>query len=168
MTNIAAPQKWFPIMAFSSYDGRSEADACRADGSPFMVVAVPWAMIALHEKQAQSNHGQSLQHLVDRGGLAPSEAMAILENRRWYPMPNPEAHRQLYNRVCNWEHGREDAAQRVIEAARAWWREEWGCEKNPEELSARRVDQGFPSISNEEVELMRALAAYDDAVQKDR
>jgi len=52
----------------------------------------------------------------------------------------------------------QDAAQRVIEAAYAWWREEWGCEKDPEELNARRIDQGFPPISNEEVELMRALA----------
>jgi len=44
---------------------------------------IPWAMIAPHEAQAQSNHGQSLERLASRGGLAAAEALDIIEGRRW-------------------------------------------------------------------------------------
>lgn len=44
---------------------------------------IPFAMIAPHEAQAQRNHGQSLERLAQRGGLAPSEALDIIEGRRW-------------------------------------------------------------------------------------
>jgi len=41
---------------------------------------------ALNEEQAQINHGQSLAMLASRGGLAPCEAVAIIEHRRWQKM----------------------------------------------------------------------------------
>ncbi len=44
---------------------------------------IPFAMVAPHEEQAQRNHGQSLNRLAERGGLAASEAIAILEGRKW-------------------------------------------------------------------------------------
>lgn len=44
------------------------------DGGP----CVPWDLIAPHEKQAQKNHGQSLDRLAERGGITPGEALAIL------------------------------------------------------------------------------------------
>lgn len=42
---------------------------------------VPFEFIAQHEKQAQRNHGQSLERLAQRGGLAASEALDIVEGR---------------------------------------------------------------------------------------
>lgn len=39
----------------------------------------PWEMIAPHAKQAMTNHGQTLERLAERGGLAPIEALAIIE-----------------------------------------------------------------------------------------
>lgn len=42
---------------------------------------IPFAMIAPHEAQAKRNHGQSLNRLADRGGLAVPEALDILEGR---------------------------------------------------------------------------------------
>ncbi len=47
---------------------------------------IPWQLVQPHEAQAQTNHGQSLSRLAERGGLAPSEAVAVLEDRQWQPM----------------------------------------------------------------------------------
>lgn len=44
---------------------------------------IPWDFIAPHEEQAQSNHSQSLERLASRGGLGASEAIDIIEGRRW-------------------------------------------------------------------------------------
>jgi hypothetical protein len=52
---------------------------------------VPWEIIESHEKQAQKNHYQSLDRLRERHGLAPSEMLAILEDRPWWSMSEPEA-----------------------------------------------------------------------------
>lgn len=45
--------------------------------------SIPWAMIAPHEAQAQANHSQTLERLAERGGLCPSEAVAVLQGREW-------------------------------------------------------------------------------------
>lgn len=69
---------------------------------------IPWAMIAPHEEQAQSNHGQSLARLASRGGLGASEAIDILEGRRWGSAKAcVENERYLINLVRAWR-----AAQR--------------------------------------------------------
>lgn len=47
---------------------------------------VPWNVICQHEKQAMSNHGQSLKRLAERGGLDYSEILAILEDRPYKKM----------------------------------------------------------------------------------
>lgn len=44
---------------------------------------VPWAAVEEHAEQANRNHGQTVQRLAERGGLAPSELLAVLEDRRW-------------------------------------------------------------------------------------
>lgn len=46
---------------------------------------------ALNEEWAQNNHGQSLAKLQDRGGLAPGEALAIIERRKFRVMDAEEA-----------------------------------------------------------------------------
>lgn len=64
---------------------------------------IPWAMIAPHEAQALKNHGgQSLARLAERGGLAPCEALAVLEDRRWYSMDFAVAFDDLEQRVSAW------------------------------------------------------------------
>lgn len=44
---------------------------------------LPWEAIALHEAQAQKNHGQTLKRLAERGGLNFSEACSVMEDRPW-------------------------------------------------------------------------------------
>ena len=44
---------------------------------------VPWSLLAPHERQAISNHSQSLERLAQRGGLSPCEALAVIEGRSW-------------------------------------------------------------------------------------
>jgi hypothetical protein len=55
------------------------------------IAAIPWEIIAKHEKQAFENHSQSLERLRERGGLSACEAVAILEDRRWHPMKEEAA-----------------------------------------------------------------------------
>jgi len=43
--------------------------------------SMPMAM--LNEKQAQKNHGQSLERLAERGGICPSEALSIMDGLHW-------------------------------------------------------------------------------------
>lgn len=56
---------------------------------------IPWSMIEPHEDQAQKNHYQTLERLAQRGGLAPCEAVAILEDRPWHKMDSANAQAQL-------------------------------------------------------------------------
>lgn len=74
---------------------------------------IPFAMIAPHEVQAQRNHGQSLERLAQRGGLAACEAIDIIEGRRWGSAKScVENERYLINKVRAWR-----AAQATGEAA---------------------------------------------------
>lgn len=64
---------------------------------------IPWAMIAPHEAQAQSNHSQSLERLAQRGGLGASEAIDIIEGRSWgSAKPCVENEIYLINKVREW------------------------------------------------------------------
>jgi len=47
-------------------------------------------MDLLNEEYAQSNHGQSLDKLANRGGLDLQEALAIIEHRKWMPQETKE------------------------------------------------------------------------------
>ncbi|MDW3682976.1 hypothetical protein RA280_14705 [Cupriavidus sp. CV2] len=74
---------------------------------------IPFAMIAPHEAQAQRNHGQSMERLAQRGGLAACEAIDIIEGRRWgSAKPCIENERYLINKVRAWR-----AAKATGEAA---------------------------------------------------
>lgn len=65
--------------------------------------SIPWWIIAPHEKQAIKNHGgQTLERLAERGGLSPSEALAVLEDR---PFPwgtwGDNRKKEDYDRFCS-------------------------------------------------------------------
>lgn len=57
--------------------------------------AVPWDVVAAHEKQAWHNHSQSLKRLADRGGLGWSELELVLLDQAWdglaFSLPRDEA-----------------------------------------------------------------------------
>lgn len=64
---------------------------------------IPFAMIAPHEAQALSNHGQTLERLAQRGGLAACEAIDILEHRPWASAaPVVENEHYLIHKVRLW------------------------------------------------------------------
>lgn len=42
---------------------------------------IPWSFIAPYEAQVQRNHGQTLEHLAERGGLDPSEIRCAVEGK---------------------------------------------------------------------------------------
>jgi hypothetical protein len=45
--------------------------------------SIPWEVIEPHERQAQSNHDQTLRRLAERGGLSPAEAWFVLNDMSW-------------------------------------------------------------------------------------
>ncbi|OFQ51993.1 hypothetical protein [Achromobacter xylosoxidans] len=74
---------------------------------------IPFAMIEPHEAQAKRNHGQSLNRLADRGGLAVPEALDILEGRPWASAKNClNNERYLIHLVREWR-----ATQREADAS---------------------------------------------------
>jgi len=54
----------------------------KRDGKIF-VESVPWDFVAPHEQQAQTNHGQTLEHLADRRGLDALELLLVVTGRPW-------------------------------------------------------------------------------------
>jgi len=61
---------------------------------------VPLWIVQQHETQAMRHHGgQSLAELARRGGLAPCELVAVLDDRPWRPMSVPEAVAALHDHV---------------------------------------------------------------------
>lgn len=94
----------FPIMDLGNANVRHQVAELRAAGVPFVVVAVPWAMLARHGRQAEVNHHQTLERLAERGGLGAQETVAILENRAYdlRRLTLAEAHRRLHELVLAW------------------------------------------------------------------
>lgn len=76
---------------------------------------IPFAMLVPHEKQALQNHGQTLNRLAERGGLDHSEAIDILEGRKWNTTKHClENEHYLINKVREWR-----AIQRAAEIGKA-------------------------------------------------
>lgn len=50
---------------------------------PTLPSGVPWEFVAQFEKQAQSNHSQTLNRLAERGGLSWMELADVVEGKRW-------------------------------------------------------------------------------------
>lgn len=71
------------------------------DHGQFLRVSVPWGMVAPHERQARTNHGgQSLERLNERGGLDPTELVAVLEDRPWVHLTPVQAEAALEKQVA--------------------------------------------------------------------
>lgn len=68
----------YPIL-FGQTDEFQEARRTR---TPYPC-SVPWELVAEHEAQAQSTHGQSLSRLAERGGLSPMELWCVVHDKNW-------------------------------------------------------------------------------------
>ena len=56
---------------------------------------VRWEWLLDHREQAVCNHSQTLSQLASRGGLSPSEMVAVWEDRPWKEMSLYDAVRRL-------------------------------------------------------------------------
>lgn len=65
----------FPILQSFSEKYRKAIAAARIPTS------VPWELVAPHEARARRNHNQTLARLAERGGLAPSELLSLLQDK---------------------------------------------------------------------------------------
>jgi hypothetical protein len=83
------------------YAGRERERFLRDVGR--VLESVPWALLAPHEKQAHTNHGQTLERLAERGGLGIHEMVAIIEGLRYRAvdhLSNAEALERLEKHVA--------------------------------------------------------------------
>lgn len=90
----------FPIM-LPGYGSDTKELLGRVSGPIY--TRVPWAMLAPHETQARNNHSQTLKRLAERGGLAPCEAVAVLEDREHRRMTDSAAYARLAEHVAAWQ-----------------------------------------------------------------
>ncbi len=86
--------KMFPLL-FAGYRVAEQIKSAQGQGAAIMIIALPWNMLANHEKQALINHGQTLDRLAQRGGLSPCEALAILSDRPWRRRLERDVHESL-------------------------------------------------------------------------
>lgn len=102
-------ERLFPIMP--ALQDLRDLSAIRRAGCEAIVIGIPWDLIAPHERQAQSNHGQSLERLAERGGLAAVEAVNIMTGARWGTrIPAAEANTRLAEMVRLWRAKRVEQA----------------------------------------------------------
>ena len=96
-------ERMFPIMV-TTYRENNEITFARKIDSPFVVVCLPWAMIAPHERQALCNHDQTLKRLAERGGLDCTEALAVLDDKPYplYAVNNGSDNARLAGMVLDW------------------------------------------------------------------
>jgi hypothetical protein len=92
--------KMFPLLF--GYRIKEEIESVINAGGTSIVIALPWSMIEPHERQAIKNHSQTLARLAERGGLAPCEACAILDDREYRDMAPPVAHARLKELFSKW------------------------------------------------------------------
>ena len=64
---------------------------------------IPWEAIAPHEKQAMSNHSQTIKRLAERGGLDWVEALAVMEDRKWVRLDSEFARKKVLSIVSEQE-----------------------------------------------------------------
>lgn len=64
---------------------------------------IPFDFIVQYKLQAKINHGQTIQRLAERGGLHSTEAIAIIESRKWVNMPEEIAEQQVKDAITKWK-----------------------------------------------------------------
>lgn len=80
-----------------------------------VIAWVPFAFVALHERQAQVNHGLTLRELARGVGLDASHVLAIVEDRPWMPVDEAAAAVQLTVLVDAWT-----PAPAILDDTDAW------------------------------------------------
>jgi hypothetical protein len=64
---------YYPILQGQT----DEAYEARRNGTPYPR-SVPWDLVKDHDKQAQSNHSQTLTRLAERGGVLVQKSFGAL------------------------------------------------------------------------------------------
>lgn len=100
-------ERRFPILW--QWHLRAEHDEAVRLGCPR---SLPWSLFEGHERQAQRNHGQTLERLAERGGLCPKEAIAVLTDRHW----RETIHMPLGDAIAELKAMAAEAEQRAPEA----------------------------------------------------
>ncbi len=89
----------FPVMLPSQDYNRKRV---KNPGLPECPTVIDWEMLAQHEAQAQCNHSQTLECLAQRGGLAPDEILAVIEDRAWHFIEHTESIRLVTQHIAAW------------------------------------------------------------------
>ncbi|QDP57390.1 MAG: hypothetical protein Unbinned3696contig1008_68 [Prokaryotic dsDNA virus sp.] len=104
---MAAANKTMRIMLSSDLDLR-----IRRGERIVHVRQIPWELFTdASERQSATNHSQTLDQLNGRGGVAATEAIALISASTWQPMDELLAHRILYAMGAIYRRGKLHADQ---------------------------------------------------------
>lgn len=70
--------KLFPILVPTAVAERAVIGDITLGQQMTLVCAIPWSMLAKHERRAKKTYGHGLEELARRGGLNASEAYAVI------------------------------------------------------------------------------------------
>lgn len=93
---MTGAERQFPVIVPRDRKGR-EIEVCPT--------SVPWSLLESHRARASRNHGQTLEELAARGGLAPNEIHAIVHDQKWRPMDAAESVAWLVERLAAAQEG---------------------------------------------------------------
>lgn len=140
---------------------------------PLMGTGIAIRMVFLSAEQAQKNHGQSLQLLAQRGGLAPSEALALMECRAWQPSKEKEALRGIVSAIDRLNASRTEYGWLVENGKQGeelryrTWRDgysAWTADRMEATRYCRRIDAERAHQEDEDAWLI-VQHAWDDSAQ---
>ena len=128
--------------------------------------SIPWSMIGPHDRQTVDNHSQTLEDLAKRGGLSPSEVLAVLDDVRWFKSKwrttgEAECHDELERRRAEFED--ETNALRDWKESQLKVEATWDPQEVARELGLKLNDDIRPNI----LPRIKALREERDALKKE-
>jgi hypothetical protein len=104
---------------------------------PLAPQSIPFWIVEMHERQAQRNHGQSVQRLKERQGCSWSELLAILTDRAYRDVPTMSVRAAMVEVVS------------LIQKADPTWMAEW------RRICAARPASGSRTSNPEPIEIAK-------------
>lgn len=82
---MTSETRLFPISVPHSVAERAVIGDLQLGQQMTLVCAIPWTLLAKHERRAKKTYGVGLEELASRGGLDAAEALAVIigSDRPW-------------------------------------------------------------------------------------
>ena len=79
---MTSESRLFPVLVPSSIAERAVIGDITRGQQMTLVCAIPWSLLAKHERRARKTYGVGLEELAERGGLDATEVYAVINGPR--------------------------------------------------------------------------------------